>query len=67
MTLSAPDNSRANRYIRSMSVDRQEYDRNYLTHELLMSGPQITFGMGDTPDTARGTAPESRPYSFSRK
>ena len=67
VTLSAPDNSRGNRYIRSMSVDGKEYDRNYLTHELLMSGPQITFEMGDTPNTTRGTAPESRPYSFSRK
>ena len=67
VTLSAPDNSRANRYIRSMNVDGKEYDLNYLTHGLLMTGPHIEFNMSDTPQTARGAAPASRPYSFSRQ
>ncbi len=65
VTLDAPDNSADNRYIGAMSVNGSVYDKNYVTHGDLMDGARITYKMVSEPDTVRGTAPSSFPYSFS--
>lgn len=65
VTLDAPSNSPKNRYIGSMKVNGNEYDKNYVTFPMLMNGASITFDMTPTPNTSRGTTSESAPYSFS--
>ena len=65
VTLTAKDNSPEARYIASMGMDGKKYDRNYLEYSELMDGADIEFSMSSEPDKERGTAPDSRPYSFS--
>ena len=61
----ADNNSRANRYINSMSVNGKPYDANFLTHNQLTGGATITYEMSPTPNLHRGTSDASAPYSFS--
>ena len=65
VTIEAPDNNEDTPYIESMSVDKRNYDRNYLTHGQLLQGPSIRYKMASQPNRKRGTSPDSRPYSFS--
>ena len=66
VTVSAPDNSPACRYVQRLTVDGREYTHNYLTHEQLTGGATLHFQMGDTPNTQRGTGEADAPYSFSK-
>ena len=61
----ADNNSRANLYINSMSVNGKPHDANFLTHDQLTGGAKITYEMSPTPNLQRGTSPTSAPYSFS--
>lgn len=65
INISAPDNSDANRYIESMTIDGKPYVANYVTKAALESGATLKFDMGSEPNLNRGIAPEDRPYSFS--
>lgn len=65
INISAPDNSDANRYIESMTIDGKPYGANYVTKSALESGATLKFDMGSEPNLNRGIAPEDRPYSFS--
>lgn len=64
--LSAPANSKANRYVGKVSIDGKSWSRNYLTTDQLLSGSEIVFDMQPQPATTRGTAVDDFPYSFSR-
>lgn len=66
VTIEAPENSRANRYVQKLTVDGVDYTRNYLTHEQLMNGSSLRFTMGDVPNKQRGAGEEDAPYSFSK-
>jgi len=61
------DNSKEKRYVSSMTVNDRPYTKNYLTHEVLMSGAKIDYKMSATPDKMRGTDPGDYPYSFSNE
>jgi predicted alpha-1,2-mannosidase len=65
MVIEAPANSRENVYVGEVSLNDRRVDVNYITHEQLQSGGKLMFGMRPDPDKLRGTAAESRPYSFS--
>lgn len=65
INISAPDNSDANRYIESMTIDGKPYGANYVTKAALESGATLKFDMGSEPNLNRGIAPEDRPYSLS--
>ncbi len=52
-------------YIQSMTTNGQSYTHNYISHEQLTSGCDISFVMGDSPNTRRGTSAKDVPYSFS--
>lgn len=65
VVISAPENSAANCYVTSMTVDGKENPTNYVTSDQLKDGAEIVFSMSGTPDMKRGTSPESKPYSFS--
>lgn len=59
--------SRQNRYIQSMKVNGQDYDKNYLEYSELIKGGVIDFVLSNEPNLSRGTQPGSFPYSSSLK
>lgn len=65
VTIQTEDNRRENRYIQSMEINGKPYTKNYVTHDDLMNGADITFKMGAEPNKERGTLSEDLPYSFS--
>lgn len=65
--ISAPENSRANRYVADLSLNGKKHTRNYFTHSELMSGADIDFDMASVPNTDRGTETSAFPYSFSNE
>ncbi len=67
VVIDAPDNSDANFYIDALKINGKSSDRTYLTHEELNNGAKLTFDMSDKPNTARGTAKENAPYSFTNE
>lgn len=66
VVLNAPANNAANRYIKSLTLNGQPYEHNWLSHAALQQGATLNFEMGPTPNTARGTQPADAPYSFSK-
>ncbi len=65
LVINAHDNSRENRYIGAMTVNGKAYDRNYLEHDMLMEGGEISFQMQSQPNRQRGISQQAAPYSFS--
>lgn len=63
----APDNSQEAIYINQMSINGRTYTRNYVTHDQLLSGPELHFDMASDPDYERGTLKTDYPYSFSEQ
>ena len=52
-------------YIDSMTIDGKLYTQNYLDHETLINGCDITFNMSNQPNLKRGTSKNDAPYSLS--
>ena len=67
VSISAPDNSDANRYVGKMTVNGKNHDINYIDHSDLESGAVIVYDMVSSPNTVRGVGEAARPYSFSRE
>ncbi|RKD87821.1 GH92 family glycosyl hydrolase [Mangrovibacterium diazotrophicum] len=67
ITIDAPNNAKETRYINQMTMNGEKYCKNYLTHEDLMKGAQISFEMSSTPNPKRGTSKKDFPYSFSNE
>lgn len=65
--ISAPANNDDNRYIGSLKLNGKNYDRNFVTHSDLMSGPKMDYDMVSTPNKSRAIGAEAKPYSFSRE
>ena len=65
--LDAPDNSAGNFYIDGIKLNGKGWSKDYFKHGDLVKGARITYKMVSEPNTKRGTAPEDRPYSFSRQ
>ena len=63
--INAPANSADNRYVNSLKVNGINYDKNWLSHQALLKGGVIDFGMSATPNKTRGVSESSFPYSFS--
>ncbi len=59
------NNSKESRYIATMKVNGKNYEKNYLTHDVLLKGANIQFEMSATPNKNRGVKEDNRPYSFS--
>ena len=57
--------SESNKYIQSVKVNGISYSKNYLPHEILISGGLIEFEMGAFPNTAWGSNKEDVPFSMS--
>lgn len=67
LLIQAPENSEKNLYIESMTVNGQNYTRNYVTHSMLQQGGRIEISMGDEPNRHRGIYADDAPYSFSKE
>ena len=67
VSISAPDNSDANRYVGKMTVNGKNHDINYIDHSDLESGAVIVYDMVSSPNTGRGVGEGARPYTFSRE
>ena len=67
VTINAPENSDANRYVDRLKVNGVESDLNYVTFDQLMNGATLDFTMSPTPNKTRGTSEKSVPYSFSKE
>ncbi len=65
VTIEAPANSHANRYVGKLTLNGQHIDRNYLTMQELQNGAHLHYDMQSVPSKTRGTSKESAPYSFS--
>jgi predicted alpha-1,2-mannosidase len=65
LTINAPQNSAANRYIASMTVNGKNYTKNWVSHKTLTDGATIDMKMTNTPVKNRGVADADLPYSFS--
>ncbi|WP_239059503.1 GH92 family glycosyl hydrolase [Bacteroides sp. 224] len=67
VVINAPENNKKNRYVNTMTVNGNNYSKNYLTHKTLMDGATINFEMSPTPNKNRGVDKEDFPYSFSNE
>ena len=63
--ITAAGNGPGRCYVKSLKINGRNSSKNYLTHGTLTAGGKLEFGMSDTPDLSRGTAPSDAPYSFS--
>ena len=66
VVLNAPANNAENRYINRLTVNGQEYARNWLSHSELVKGAVLNFDMAPQPNKARGTQPGDAPFSMSQ-
>jgi putative alpha-1,2-mannosidase len=48
-----------------VTLNGQEVNKLYLTHEQLMQGGELVFEMGSQPNLERGLNTEDKPYSLS--
>ncbi len=60
-TVIAKDNSPANVYIQSATLDGKPYTRSWITQEQIAGGSTLVLQMGPTPNKAWGSAQEDRP------
>ena len=60
----APKVSDKNRYVRSLKIDGNTYDKLYITHENLMKGGRWEFDMSAKPNKRRGQSVGDKPYSL---
>jgi predicted alpha-1,2-mannosidase len=65
VTIRAPGNSDARRYVDSLRINSRKVERNWIDHAELMRGARLDFGMSDKPNLRRGTREQDAPYSFS--
>ncbi len=65
INIEAPGNGKGNRYVQGITVNGNDWNKNYFNYSDLMKGADISFQMGHVPNKGRGTASGSYPYSFS--
>jgi predicted alpha-1,2-mannosidase len=64
--INAPNNDLSRPYIKSALLNGQPLTRNFLRHEEITAGGELTLEMSAEPNTARGIGAEDRPFSASR-
>jgi putative alpha-1,2-mannosidase len=67
LEITSAGNNKQSRYINDMTVNGENYRKNYLTHETLLKGGTINFNMSVAPNISRGIENTDAPYSFSNK
>ncbi|NQU50975.1 MAG: glycoside hydrolase family 92 protein, partial [Bacteroidetes bacterium] len=55
--------SNENKYIQSVTLNGETYNKSYFMHDDIMNGSELVFEMGSTPNKNWGSSKESRPKS----
>jgi predicted alpha-1,2-mannosidase len=63
-TVKASNNSNANIYIQSVTLNGKPYTKSYIKHSDIMKGGELVFEMGSTPNKEFGARAEDRPQSM---
>lgn len=66
LEIKAPAVSDSNRYVKSLHINGQRYDKMYITHEDILNGGVWEYVMDSEPNKERGVAADARPYSLTR-
>lgn len=66
LTIEAPNNSKENVYVDSVSFNGKPVSTLYMNYKDLMKGGTLTFNMSATPNKTRGTKPEDKPASLTQ-
>lgn len=61
--IEAENNSKANKYIQTVTLGGKVYNKTWFGHELIKSGGKLSVKMGAEPNKNWGTAPDSTPPS----
>jgi predicted alpha-1,2-mannosidase len=67
VTINTANNSPANRYVNTLTVNGKPYTNNWLSHKALQQGGVLSFNMSATPNKARGAKAADVPYSLSNE
>ena len=65
VVIEAPENSAENIYVKSLTLNGEDWPHNYIRRADLVKGATLQFKLSSQPATRRGTAPEDKPYSMS--
>ena len=55
------------RYVKSLRINGQPYDKLYISHATLTAGCTLDFEMSDKPNRKRGLTAADRPYSMTKE
>jgi predicted alpha-1,2-mannosidase len=59
--ITARNNGPQHPYIRAASLDGDQFNKSYLTHQQIGAGGELVFEMSSTPEYKWASAPENRP------
>ena len=62
LEIKAPEVSDKNRYVKSVKLNGERYDKMYITHEDLLKGGVLEFKMSASPNKRRGLSAADKPY-----
>lgn len=62
--INGENNSKENVYVDEVTLNGENWDKNYIKHSTINNGGEINFKMTDTPNKKRGISEESYPYSM---
>ncbi len=65
LTINAPQASKNNKYVNSLTLNGKAITKNYLDHFELHKGGVLNFGMSASPNRNRNTTMAAAPYSMS--
>ena len=65
VVIEAPENSAENFYVKSLSLNGEDWPHNYIRRADLVKGATLQFKMSNEPAKRRGIAAEDKPYSMS--
>ena len=63
--IDATANTKDNRYIQSLIVNKKPYTKNYINFSEIQKGASLVFDMSNKPNTNRAILATDMPYSFS--
>ncbi len=65
--INSPNNTHSTRYIDNITLNGEEYTRNFFRYSDIVKGAIIDIRMAEEPNKNRGTAKSDAPYSFSNE
>ena len=64
-TITAPNNSEANKYVQKAALNGKPFENNWIGHSAINKGGNFNFTMGSKPNKNRGTQKSTYPFSLS--